>query len=421
MNRIYRFPFFFGACFGAALAGSGAPLTLADALQRATDASPILSAQRHSRLAADALIEQAGYRPNPTIEATLENVLGTGDVRGIRGAEATVLATQTLERGGKRQKRVALANRERELTEQELAVLQNEILSRTAVAYVGVLAARQRLALAEAPLRLAVETLAAAESREKAGAASTIDVARARAAVAAARGEVVRARALVSGAQTALAAIWGGGPDDALEVAGTLRVPDALPDESMLLSRMGQHPRVALQRAAIESRQAAVDVEVSMASQDVSVGGGLRFLRDGSDAALVASVSIPLAVRNRNQGRIRAAREEALGAGETLRAVRLELKAAFDADWQELKAAHATALGLRRDVLPANEDAFDAVKRAYDNGELAFIDVLDAQRTLLTVQRELLEAEASYVIALARIEGLTATRFPGVIELISAQ
>jgi len=44
-------------------------------------------------------------RPNPSMDAEVENFLGGGDLRGIRGAEETLALTHTIERGGKRELR----------------------------------------------------------------------------------------------------------------------------------------------------------------------------------------------------------------------------------------------------------------------------------------------------------------------------
>ena len=89
-------------------------LTLAQTLAFAAERNPALAAQAYQERAAEGLIEQAGLRPNPTLEVGLENVLGTGRVQGVRSLETTVQASQTFERGGKRDKRVALASRERD-------------------------------------------------------------------------------------------------------------------------------------------------------------------------------------------------------------------------------------------------------------------------------------------------------------------
>jgi outer membrane protein TolC len=58
--------------------------------------------------------------------------------------------------------------------------------------------------------------------------------------------------------------------------------------------------------------------------------------------------------------------------------------------WQDLKAANSAAQNLRRDVLPATEEAYTVVRRAYEEGQLPLIDVLDAQRALVAIRRKFL-------------------------------
>ena len=409
---------FTGVCLSAS-APPGEPLTLAAALATALQNNPSLQAYAFESRAAEALIEQAGFRPNPTLHVALENFAGTGTHRGIERLESTVQASQTLERGGKRDKRVTLAGRERDAAAKEYAVRRAEVLATTAAAFVDTLAAQQRLALAAEPLKLARETVGAVDVRVKAAVASPAESARARAALAAAQAEYARAEAGLLAARLALAATWGGRPTDVPALSGQLHVPDALPAEEAFLGNISGHPRLDLQATVVSGRRAALDLEHAQAVQDVTVGGGVRFLRDGSDAAFVAGVSVPLPVRNRNQGNIRAARETLAGAEQTVRAVEVGLRTAFTAAWQDLKAAHTVAQNLRHDALPATEEAYATVRHAYEQGQLPLIDVLDAQRALVALRRELLGAEAAYVAAFARIAALTDPAYTTVTTLIS--
>lgn len=398
-----------------------ARLTLAQSLALAADRSPALAAQAFQERAAAGIIEQAGLRPNPTLDVGLENVLGTGHVQGVRSLEATVQASQTFERGGKRDKRVALASRERETAGREFAVRRTEILAATASAYVAAVAAQQRLALAAEPLRLARETLAVIDSRMRAGAASQIESARARAALVSSEAEFARTEAAVISARAALAGTWGGNLSEitGTPLAGAVRVPETLPAEAGFRTRLAAHPRLAVQTAVVASRRAALDLEQTQATQDVTASGGVRFLRNGTDAGFVAGVSVPIPYRNKNQGNIRAARETLAGAEHAVRAVESELRAAFSVAWQDLAAAHMVAQKLRRDALPATEEAYAAVRRAYEAGPIPLIDVLDAQRALSALRREILAAEADYAAALVRLEALTDASYPAVTALIS--
>ncbi len=395
------------------------PLSLGGALQRAAEQNPVLAAQGYAERAAEALIEQAGLRPNPTLGVSLENFAGTGNVRGVHGLETTVQASQTFERADKREKRVALAGRERATAAKEFAVRRAEVLAASATAYIEMLAAQQRLALAAEPLKLARETVAAVDVRVKAAVASPAESARARAALASAQADYARAEAGFINARAALVATWGGTPADVSGVAGTLHIPAVLPAETVFLAKLATHPRLDLQQAVIAGRRAALQLEQAQATQDVTVGGGVRFLREGSDAAFVAGVSVPIPFSNKNQGNIRAARENLAGAEQSVRAVEVELRVAFTAAWQDLAAAHTAAQNLRREALPATEEAYAAVRSAYEQGQLPLIDVLDAQRSLVALRRELLDAEAAYASALARAEALTDPSFTALKALIT--
>lgn len=397
------------------------PLTLPQALALAAERHPALAAQAYAERAASALVEQADVRPAPTLEVGVENVLGTGRLQGVRSLETTVQASQTFERGSKRAKRVAAAGRERDFTAKEFAVRRAEILAATAAAYVHALAAQQRLTLAAEPLRLARETLALIESRARAGAASAIESARARAAVISAEAEFTRTESAFVSARAALAATWAADlaavPPTALP--GTLLLPSNLPDESALRARLATHPRLDQQTAFIAGRRAALDLAQAQSTADVTASGGVRFLRDGTDAAFVAGLSVPIFSRHQNQGHIRAARETLAGAEHAATTVASELRLAFNTAWQDLAAAHTLAQKLRREVLPATEAAHAAVRRAYAAGPIPLTDVLDAQRALVDLRREILAAETDYATALVRLEALTDSTFPLTAALIA--
>jgi len=396
-------------------------LTLADALRLAETQNPSLLAQSHAGLASAALIDQAGQRPNPTLDVTLENFAGTGAVRGVDALETTVQASQVVERGGKREKRIALATRERALADHDFALLRSEILASTVAVYVELLAAQQRLALADTSLDLARETSESVTLRAKAAAASAADTARARAALATARADHARASSAVARARAALAAVWGGDPAGLPALTGALPVPAELPARESLLAKLAHHPRLDRQQAVISSRRASLELEKSQSAQDFTLGGGVRFLRQNSDAAFVAGVSMPLPFRSQNQGAIRAARETLAGAEQSVRSAEAGLRADFTAAWQELTASDNAARDLRRDALPASEEALALVRTGYAAGELPLTDVLDAQRAHASLRREILDADIACATALVRLETLVDPSFPLTTALLSAQ
>ena len=64
------------------------------------------------------------------------------------------------------------------------------------------------------------------------------------------------------------------------------------------------------------------------------------------------------------------------------------------------------ATALRDIAIPPATEAFTVTRRAFEKGDLTFLDVLDAERTLVELRTQYLDALAAYHAAVAEIEGL---------------
>ena len=97
----------------SAIAATGAPLTLEQAISAAMQGDPRLRTYSFRFRAEDARAQQAALRPAPEASFELENVAGTGELGGFDAAEATFALSQVIELGDKRDARIgtALASR----------------------------------------------------------------------------------------------------------------------------------------------------------------------------------------------------------------------------------------------------------------------------------------------------------------------
>src|ERR1700687_6257918 len=82
-------------------------ISLAQALQRALEANPRLTAAERDTGIATGLKVQAGALPNPELSFELDNALGSGPYKGLRSAETNLQLSQLVELGGKREARLA--------------------------------------------------------------------------------------------------------------------------------------------------------------------------------------------------------------------------------------------------------------------------------------------------------------------------
>lgn len=394
-------------------------LTLGEILVRVADSNPELLAYGIGRQAADGRVEQAGMGPNPTLSLSVENFGGTGRARGSDVMEVTIQANQLIERGDKAGRRVAFAERERDITQASLVLRRSDILAASANAFAKALAESTRLTFAGEQLKLTQETFASASRRLQAATASPSEVARAQAALASARAEFARAKSATSVALASLAASWGGSASEIAEINGVLRLPATPPALARFEAALtvSGNPRLGVSSAVVAGQRAALELESARGVADVTLGAGVRRLNEGPATAFVVGASIPLTFRDDNSGNIRAARAMVRAAEQSLRAAEVEQRAALVAAHAELSAAHAQATALRREALPAAEEACVLVQSAYDKGALPLIDVLDARRALIALRRDLLDAEFAYAAALVRAEALAGASFPETIAL----
>ena len=74
-----------------------------------------------------------------------------------------------------------------------------------------------------------------------------------------------------------------------------------------------------------------------------------------------------------------------------------------------LASAHGAAVSLRDEVLPAARQAYAAASESYKEGKLGYLDVLDAQRTLMDARQSHVDALITYHKAVAVVESLIGT------------
>ena len=404
------------------LFASGAPspaLSLDDVLTRVAERHPDLLARRHDVDASAARIDQAGTRPDPTVEFTVENALGTGAFRGVRGVEATLLASQRLERGGKRERRTELAARERDAELAASHVLLAELSAHAVSAYLDALVAVERSGLAAENLSLAREMLAAVERLHAEGKAPAAEIPRARVAVVTAEIEVRRAESDLLRTRASLAAAWGGPAEEVSTLSGRLRLPADVPSEAELRPGLATHPQLAWHEAWITRETAALALADTSTTADLTAAAGLRYAREGSDAGFVAGLSMPLPNRIRTRSEVRAAQAGLAAAEQRRRAAELRLQADLARACRDLAGSSLTVRLLRDEALPAAERAREDVRRAHAEGFLPLTDVLESQRAVLALRRDLLDAEAACATALATAESLADRTYARTRSLLS--
>jgi cobalt-zinc-cadmium efflux system outer membrane protein len=388
--------------------GDGDTVAFEQAYQLAVERSPRARLLEAQIKAAEGQVDQANLRPNPTVGAELENILGTGGVKGIDGAELTLGISQLLEKREKRQSRAALASEGMELYrwdyQEALASLRYQVQQ----AFSQALVAQENVALQKELLELAQESEVEVERRASAAKASAIELSQARLAVQRQSFEISRAERSLTEAKTRLAALWNESDLTSFQLAGSLQIESSLPPLSELQRLLAATPRLARFQSERQVQEAAVALERAEAKGDIEVFGGVKYLRGGSDdAAFVVGVDIPWLLRNRNQGNIRSAMA-GLRVVESQRQLALrEANANLTVNYREMTSALDEWKSLSEILLPAATATVEETQSGYRQGLITLLNVIEARRTLFEIRSEMLEATQRYLSAQIEIENLT--------------
>jgi len=179
------------------------------------------------------------------------------------------------------------------------------------------------------------------------------------------------------------------------------------PTREEITGNIEEIPSIKLLQNEVNIREAALELERSLAVPDLTVNGGVRYLNELKTNSFVAGVSIPLPFFNRNQGNIQSAevRLEQMDAIKNTR--RLNVIAQLNTAYNNLLSAYNNSQQLKNSIIPEAENAYEITRQGYIQGRFAFIDLLDAQRTLFETQTQFLLELSDYYNSLIEIENVT--------------
>lgn len=389
------------------------PLSLNEALARTLESHPELAQFPYRRRASEARELQAGLRPNPEVVLEVENIGGSGRFSGTDSTETSLVLSQVIELGGKRGQREQVARRRTDLLEREYQTVRWQVLAETVRRFLQVAEAQEQIRLAELSLELARQSRESIQKRVRAG--TTNDASLQRATIALTRAElaVTDARQAGASARVSLAAQWGDSEPLFERVSANLYQLVSMPDFAEVRNHLASSPE--LQRFLTEKRLREAEMQLASARgrQDLRVGVGVKHFRDTDDHAFTLSLSMPIGVNDRNQGGMAARRAEYEQLALEEKAARVELMARVQRLYQELTVFQQTAEQLRLKALPAARDALGSISRGYERGLYTYLELAEARRERLAVERDILAAAVNFHQTLVTLEQLTGTGLTG--------
>jgi cobalt-zinc-cadmium efflux system outer membrane protein len=377
------------------------PLTYPRALELATSRNLGVAAATRARVIREAAIRTAGEIPNPDLSLDF-----TQDV-----PHQVVTLGVPIELGGKRRRRIDLAREELSLAEvdvrTELRIVRREVRQ----AFYTLVAADNRMQLAETILDLTRRFRDVAQARFESGAAPRLEVLQSELGVTRAETDLDLARSTRVASQAQLNAVMNLPPQQALTTEGNLydRASGVTYEAMLAVAVQSNVDMVALDRQiAVEQRR--IDLLRAERIPTPAFSVSALFNAPGEfTSAFGVGVSLPLPIFSRNQGAIAASiattsqlrtRREA-----TLRAVEnsvFAVVARIEAERRQLDA-------YEQRLVPTATDLEALAEESYRAGRTSVLGVLDAQRSLRDLRREALQAALDLQLSLADLEEILGT------------
>ena len=390
------------------VAEPGDSLALREALVR----NPELRSYAHEMRAREARTLQAGLWPNPGLGFELDEFGGTGELAGVENSERRVTLSQRFPLGGDVGAREGAARLNRDRAGWDYEAARLDVFTQVTKRYVELVAAQQRVELADSLLSLSERFYESVRTQVETGEVSPLEEKRARIVLSNARIERERAVRQRRAARKSLAATWGE-PDPAFRgAAGRLDSVTAIPDQDTLVALLDRNPDLARWETETAYRRQLVELEEARRIPDPTLRfGGVEFGGRG-ERAFVAGIEWPLPLFDRNQGAIQEARFRVRRARSRRAEAIVSFRDSLSAAYERLATAHREARTLGREALPAARETFHGVQEGYERGKFDLLRVLDARRTLVETANQYLDALAAYHRTRAEVERLLGGPLP---------
>ncbi len=362
-----------------AQAQNPALLMLEDAVRQALDNHPALMAESQRIATADALATQAGLRPNPRLFIQSENWRSSTPTQPIASTFTDQFAyvSQILETGGKRQRRVEVAQHNAQLSQLERQLVARQIEARVKLAYWSAVGAQQVLELLRESQQNLQQTVAYHEIQLREGAIAEADVIRVRLEGDRAAIAMENAARDADEARIALLREMGSQTFFDVRLGETL---DSQPDppvtniEEALSNRMD----VRQARQVVEQARAALRLQTAVARPDVEVLSGYK--RTSGFNTLLWGFQVNLPFFNKNQGNIAAADSEITVAESRLKSVEARVRADVESASRDVQARRQRLASLVSGTLSRADESVVIARAAYREGGTDLLRLLDAER-----------------------------------------
>lgn len=383
-----------------------------------------LLAARQRLAIAQGRLQQANLRPNPTLDAEYGSPRFLG---GEAERDFSVGVSQTFELGGKRNRRVAVAELELLQIRAEVTALERQLAVEIRTAYTNALAAARQLDVLERLIAADNEIVRVTEARLKEGDVAPLDVNLVKVEADRLKIQTIQARSDLETQLLQIRALIGAEEAETIKLAAQADRPPRLDLGLNELTEIALRERADLQAARLGEQLGAARINLAKANAVPNVAGSVKYSRSkqiigfpaaigggtvNRDNELTFGVSVEIPVFNRNQGEIASATGEQFQAVRQREFLEANIRRDVAVAFRKYRAAAETLVIYSTQILPRAEANLQTVRSAYGFGEFSVFEVVNEQRRLTENVTGYNQSLRDYYTALAELEAALGTTIP---------
>ena len=345
----------------------------------------------------------ARLRPNPALSLTAENLAVSGPTPFSRLYELGATYTETIELGGKKSLREKSANATVAVAEAQFEDTMRRGIAEVKRSYLDALLARYNLETATENRQTFEQLVQFNQARFQEGAIPEVELIKVKL-------ERMKVDSSVRQAQLSLrqatirlleklASPVSGSPD----VSGDLNFrPASIDLVTLRQTALTDRSDMRIILAEVSAARERLDLERGRAKPDISPFAGYK--RVGSDNTLLFGVSVPLKVRDQNQGEIARAESDLRSAETKLQLARNHAFAEVESAYAGLQSARELVETFQSELLQQADESQAITISAYEEGGTELLPVLEAQRTRAEVRQQYFKTLFDYQTSLIALE-----------------
>lgn len=350
--------------------------TITELEQIALTHHPVLLAKQQRITSLNGQWIQEGLAPNPEIGYAAEEI--TSGNMGKQGVEFSqeIVTRQKLAHAQE------VVCREIEVAKESLKIAEWKVRTDVRVAAFAFLVADRKNTLHQELVQINESIYQMTESLYGKGEVTKLDLLNMGMELEKSRTELVSAQNDREAAWKELACVLGT-PDMApVTITDSLECqPHLLPWEDFAQVLLETSPEIARAQAAIQQAQKKLELENARNSSNITVGGGVMYNTESHATQVGLGVSVPLRIRDRNQGNIASARSEVLAAHQEYERILLSVQQRLADVYRRYASACENLQKYRDKILPKAKESLQLARSGYEHGELNYLDLLNSQQT----------------------------------------